>query len=163
MIAGKIAAVSNDAILQLPGTISGTKLIGTVPVSDQEWLGTDGTYKRDSVAGYVDGGLRRFSIVSRPHEVVEVIFMGFRTSDDAKKYFDERKPSAKDDTIEIVSLPKTLTDKGANALYVIKGEVADLEAVKGNYMVDLAIFSPFGSVDKAAAEKDLARMAEEIL
>ncbi|MBI4836586.1 MAG: hypothetical protein HY817_04985 [Candidatus Abawacabacteria bacterium] len=158
----KLTIATNNAMQRLPEKISGTQWIGTLPVSDQEWLGTQHEFKADTLPGFVSAGLSRFAILERPNEIVEVTVLEFKTSADAQRFQSELVPFAQSQEGEVLKLPPSLIAKKADAVAQKFGMV-ELQAAPSNYVVDVSIFAPFADTNMEMAKKDIIKMSEEAL
>lgn len=148
-------------LVKAPTSLTGGTYVGTVFVSEEEWLGVTGDYSQDAdISGLVDGALSRFIVDARPEEVAEVTVMQFSTNSLAEAFQAELlvDPSLTE------SIPVELSgdlDTAADA--VASASIAEMQIVVENYVIDLSIFSPFGSFDQAAASADLVTMGQDIL
>lgn len=145
---------SNVAITQLPETIPGASYIGTTVVTDAEWRGLSQD-DRVAIPGLVSAGLSRFSLTSRPSEVVEVVIFEFDTATAANQFRDELK-----DNGEVITVPDTLAD---TAVAITTDNMVELQAAEENFVIDISIFSPFEETNLAVAETELMTIAEKIV
>ncbi len=156
-----VATVTNDAIEHLPISVIGATLIGTVPLSAEEWLGLTYDLQRETIAGYVSGGLRRFQLEERPDEVVEVAVMEFSTPEQAQAFRDELLDGEDAASGTEIELPATISNSADAILQA--DTLVELQAAVDNYWVDITIYAPFATAELAAAEVDLIAISEEVL
>lgn len=156
VLSGQIALPEETAAMKtVPTTLTGGTYIGTAPVTEEEWLSA---IVADDIAGMTDGALSRFSWQARPGEVIEVTALEFLSESLAQEYQAYLVLDVAED--EVVTLPETMGD------YVdaIGDEyIVELQAVRDNFVIDVSIFAPFGTLDPEAARTDLIPIAQEVL
>lgn len=154
----------NVAMRKLPKTIAGATYIGTAKVEGSDWLGITRDFEHNTFEGFQSGGLTRFHHTTRPKEAVEVVVLEFKTPEQAAAYQNNflNTGVAVDETIDIseIELPESI-DAFAGGL--LQETLAEIQAVKGRFIVDISILSPFDVIDKEAAVSDLTKIAETVL
>jgi hypothetical protein len=139
-------------------TLSGTTLVGRIPVTENEWLGVTGEYEEDAnISGLADAALSRFSVTDRPEEVVEVTVLDFYVKDIAPEYAAQLITDDNRDTQ--LELPSDLPDTDRA---LATDTLIEAQLVKGNYVIDISVFSPFGVIDRDVATQDLVNWARDI-
>lgn len=155
----------NVVMKKLPTTLTGTTYIGTVPMTDPEWLGVSFDMERDNLIGYKTGGVSRFELKNKPGEVVEVVVMEFDTAEHAKTFQEELKAGVDGKTTTKIDLPNDLTEKQtvqADAIH--RSGLVELQALANydNTVIDISIFAPFANDDNPSAD-DLIRISKEAI
>lgn len=138
--------------------LSNTTLVGRIPVTEEEWMGVTADYGIDSnISGLADAALSNFSVDARSEEVVEVTILDFYVSDIAPEY---QSLLVTDENAETeVELPADIAEVAdATATETI----VESQMVKGNYLIDVSVFSPFGTLDQAAATQDMIKWTQEL-
>lgn len=137
--------------------LSAATFIGKVPVTEDEWLTVTGEDGVDAtVTDFHDAALSRFISVDRLDEVVEVTILNFSNPDSAATYQTELVGNNSNN--EII-LPATIADV-ADAIG--NSNIVETQMAKGSYVIDVSVFSPFGTLDKAAATDDLIKWTGEL-
>lgn len=148
-------------LVKAPRTLPGATLIGTVFLSEEEWLGVTGDFRQEAdVEGLLDGAVSHFLITARPEEVVEVSVMQFFTNSLAERFQAELlvDPDLTGSTeVELAGSLATAADALASE------SIVEMQIVVENYVIDVSIFSPFGTLDAEAAKADLVTMGQDIL
>jgi hypothetical protein len=142
----------------LPPTLNNTRYIGMVPFSAAEWLAVTNALKKKTIVGFSDGALNRFQLNSRPQEVVEVAVMQFNSPTTAKQFLAELVK----DPATSLELPATFGEY-SHAIQEDNFGLVELRAVKGQYVIDISIFAPFGDINMAAASTDIITISDEVL
>ena len=156
--APQIELPSNAAIQHLPASVTGGVLLGTASMTGEEWLGTINDMESAELAGFVSGGLRRWQVADRPEEIVEVVVLEMESADYPAALV-AGFVSFSDVVIEI-ELPASIAD-AADAVDNV--DIFETQGQVGNYFIDIAVLSPFGEVDAAAAKADLVAISEEVI
>lgn len=148
------------AYLKVPRTLTGTSLVGSVPVTEEEWLGVTGEYSLEAdVPGLYNGAMSRFSVTARPEEVVEVTALEFLNNSLAQSFQDQLLSENGVTEGKEITPPEELADAVDAIAYE---DVVEAQIVIENYVIDVTLFSPFGEFDKAAAGTDVITMSQEI-
>lgn len=166
LLAGSLRAPSepqNNSMARLPKNINGATVVGSFPVTIDEWLGITEDFQKDTLPGLVSGGLSRYRLDSRPKDAVEVTVLEFASNQDALNYqntFFTEGAHLKDTTSKKFDLPESLS---GSSVARTSDNVDELAAVKGNYYIDISIISPFGEFNRDVATADLIRVSEEVV
>ncbi len=151
----------NDASERLPVSLEGATYIGSSAFKASEWIEMtheDGT----KLAGFQSGGLSRFQLVARSEEILEVSVMKFEENKQAIAYRDSLLVGGAfaDENGKAIKLPENLAK---DALAMHTDYVAEFEFVRGPYLIDVVIFSPFGEINKTASEADIVKFGEMVM
>lgn len=160
-LAGLIEAPEETrAMKAVPATLSGTSLVGIIPVTEEEWLGVTSFYGADDrVPGFSEAALGRYAITSRPTSVVEVTVLDFLSQSLAEAFRDQLLTGNFAATGTVVPLTGDLAVAGDA---ISHDTITELQMVKGHYVIDVSIFSPFDVFDATASNADLVTMSQEI-
>ncbi|EKD76686.1 MAG: hypothetical protein ACD_43C00021G0001, partial [uncultured bacterium] len=153
-----VTVSTNTAIEHLPESLAGATELGTTTVNFIEWYGITYNLESDEFPGFISGGLRRWQITARPDEVIEATVIEFATADQATAFVKELLPSLPDATE--LTLPETIAD---SADAVNNNGFLELQVAQGNFVIDLSLFAPFGSIDETAAVTDLVNHSETVV
>ena len=148
-------------LVKAPRTVSGGTYIGTVFMSEEEWHGVTGDFSKEAnTPGLVDGAISHFIVDARPEEVAEITVMQFFTNSLAKSF----QSGLLVDPDLTASTEVELTGDLAEAADALASDsIAEIQIVVENYVIDISIFSPFGSYDMEAAKADLVTMGQDVL
>lgn len=139
-------------------SLSNATLVGRIPVTEQEWMGVTADYGLDSkITGLADAAVSSFSVDARPEEVVEVTILDFYGAEFPGEHLSQLITS--DNVQTEVTLPAGIADV-ADAL--ANETIAESQMVMGSYLIDVSVFSPFGTLDQAAATQDLIKWTQEL-
>lgn len=149
------------SLSKTPTTLVGGTFVGSVPVTEEEWLGVTGDFSQAAdISGLMDGALSRFSVDARPEEVAEVTVLQFLTNSLAESF----KSDLLNDLESTGSTEVVLSGDLAEAADAVVSEsVAEIQIVQDNFVIDLTIFSPFGEFDMEAAQADVVTMGQDLL
>lgn len=155
---------TNMARDNFPNTIPDTELIGKALITQYEWLGEIKDTKRETIPGFVSGMLGRFKIQGNANQVLDILVMEYTNHEAAvaeqSAFFTEGAFLA-DKSSKKLSLPASLNSFSVAS---VNDSIAELQAVKGNYLYDIAIQSPFAEkFDKDQATNYLLKYSEKIL
>lgn len=153
--------VTNPAIEHLPMTLSGATLIGTVAVSDEEWLGVTQDFEREALAGFISGGMNRFVFDDQDDHVAEVTVLEFATAEQAQTFqaelLTEGEAAA---TGTEIALPDTIA---AVADALEQETFTEFQAAVNNYFIDVTVFAPFAETDMEFSRAQLITTSEEVI
>lgn len=151
---------TNAALQRVPTDVSGLSLIGTVPVTAEEWLGATYDLTSDTVVGMTTGGMGRFIIDAQPDHVAEITVLEFATAEQAKTFQAEllTKGLAAETGTEI-ELPDSIAEV-ADA--VEQETLAELQTVVDNYVFDVTVFAPFTEVDLDFSREELKTLGTQL-
>ncbi len=163
VLSGKIPELKTSmALRNFPDKISGTELIGIIPITQNEWLGETKALKKKTLEGFISGAYGVFKIADIPGHALGVAIIEFKSKEDALKEQQEFLTTGaheEDKSSEELKLPQELKSFSTAR---ISDTMIELQAVKGPYLYDIAIFAPYSELDKTAQQK-LIRFSEEIL
>lgn len=154
---------TNMALNNMPYTLPGAELIGAIPITQQEWLGETQKLGTDKLQGFVSGSQGNFKLPNLPKHILSIIVMEFENKEDALKeqqLFLTEGAHLDDSSSEELTLPESLKSFSTAR---ISDSIAEVQAVSRVYLYDIAIFSPYGEIDKEKAKEEIVKYTQIVL
>lgn len=151
---------TNTALEHLPRAVDGLTLIGTVPVTAEEWLGVSYDMTADDIPGFVSGGMNRFSIDAQSDHVAEIAVLEFDTPERAQAFQKEllTTGAAAANGSEL-DLPDSIA---ATADAMEQDTLTEAQAFAGNYVIDVTVFTPFTDINLGVAREQVKIISDQV-
>lgn len=153
-------AEKNEAMKRLPMTLSGATYIGSTGVTKSQWISLT-REDEAKLVGFKSGGLSRFKLDARPDEVVEVVVMEFDKNENALAYRNSLTVGGAfaEENGQVITLQGEMAK---DAIAMMTDFVTELEFVRGPYLIDISIFSPFAERNEEAAKVDIVTFGQQL-